>query len=917
MSMLSVGKKLFLGFGVAILLMIDILAVTVVTSLARDRQLTRNGDLSGLTSEIAHFTNSYMRANAEANVMLLTADSDGEYFRVVTYLEESADALGKMAVYSETLEDFGSDNFGELRSQYDRVLYNVREAHATNRRVREAGDALIKAGDEMQDALSALYTGALSTATEGGRSAEAEAESDLFETVLQPVRQASLQVNEMRLLARSTLLARDTTSVSQINAVLSGLVSTIEAVSRHIDSASVRDACRRTLEALEEYRVRVENMDSTVRGNKARVATAAAAFTAMTSVVDELNDAIARDANDSLTGTIRAERQEMWFLAGIVAFAILVSLFTALFIAREVRESEAQVRLVLDASPLSCSLRDERSVVLDCNRETLSMFGLSDKQEFLRRYHSLCPDTQPDGSDSAAQAEAYAREAMQTGYRRYLWTYRTASGEPLPVETTLVRLPWKSGYLLADYARDLREELARERQVREADERARALEVQTLAAQAASESKSQFLASMSHEIRTPMNAIIGLSEMMRTDNLTEEQRSFFTDIRRMSRVLLQIINDILDFSKIEAGRMDLVPDHFNLEELCINVTSLNRFTAERKGLSFSYSFAPDVPRVVYGDDVRIQQVITNIVNNAVKYTREGSVSLRVERREEGGRDYIAFVVADTGIGIKKEDFAKLFGTFEQLDTKKNHGITGTGLGLAITNRLIGMMDGKIQVESEYGKGSVFTILLPLEQGDPDKVKKGGLSGMVTVTGRVDVLVVDDNVINLKVALVYLSKCGIRADAADSGEAALKMVRNKHYDLVFMDHMMPEMDGLEATARIRALDDDWCRQMPIVAFTANAVSGAREMFLESGMNDFISKPIDAGELNRTLAAWLPADRVRPATPPPEAPPALPADREAGLAGAVDGEDLYRQALGGFRAEHGADLQKLRDLGTLPK
>jgi signal transduction histidine kinase/CheY-like chemotaxis protein len=580
-------------------------------------------------------------------------------------------------------------------------------------------------------------------------------------------------------------------------------------------------------------------------------------------------------------------------------------------------EEDDRTRIMLDATPLACSFWDENDNMLDCNQEALRMFGLASKADYLKYLCDLSPEFQPDGSRSCEKSRRLEMAAMNTGYQRFEWTHCTLDGEPLPVETTLVRVPWKDGYGLATYCRDLREIIATQQKVREADERNRELEIQTRAAQVASEAKSRFLASMSHEIRTPMNAIIGVSDLIDTDNLDQVQQDYFNDIKKTSRALLHIINDILDFSKIEAGKMEVSPIHFNLMELFDNVCSMSNFIAESKELTFKYAFDADVPHVVYGDDVRIRQIIVNIINNAIKYTREGYVEFRVKRAVKQDRPYIAFIVKDTGIGIKKENFPKLFNAFQQFDTGINHGIMGTGLGLSITKNLVSLMNGEILLESEYGAGSVFTVLLPLAEGDPAQIEKTGFAAFSVAADDVKVLVVDDNHINLKVALAYLAQHNIRADGVSSGYEAIQKIRQKSYDLIFMDHMMPEMDGIETTRRIRALPDGQYKDIPIIALSANAVTGARETFLAAGMNDFVSKPIDPKALNMALLKWLPSSKVSSAMKPiavrkftPYSDPGESArilDTEAGLKNAVDDETLYRQMLINFNTDHASDDQ----------
>jgi CheY-like chemotaxis protein/HPt (histidine-containing phosphotransfer) domain-containing protein len=328
----------------------------------------------------------------------------------------------------------------------------------------------------------------------------------------------------------------------------------------------------------------------------------------------------------------------------------------------------------------------------------------------------------------------------------------------------------------------------------------------------------------------------------------------------MSNSLLDIINDILDFSKIESGKFVFTPVHYNIALLFNNICSMSSFIASGKELQFRSSRSSYIPEILYGDELRVRQILTNVVNNAVKYTRQGFVDFSLKRgARNGGKDYLIAVVEDSGIGIKKEDLPNLFGVFQQFDTHSNRSITGTGLGLAITKNLLDLMGGFIEVASEYGKGSRFTLYIPLVEGDAAQVENKAESPRVIAHEDVSALVVDDMPVNLTVALGFLATHNIKADTALSGAKAIEMIQEKRYDLIFMDHMMPDMDGIETAKRIRGMSGEWFQKTPIVALTANAVSGMAEMFLSSGMNGFISKPIDGERLNAMLAQWLPPEK----------------------------------------------------------
>jgi PAS domain S-box-containing protein len=370
--------------------------------------------------------------------------------------------------------------------------------------------------------------------------------------------------------------------------------------------------------------------------------------------------------------------------------------------------------------------------------------------------------------------------------------------------------------------------------------------------------KSQFIANVSHEIRTPLNAIIGMSELLSLESLQSRQRNYVKDISIASHSLLSIVNDILDFSKIEAGRLELNPIDYDFREMMANLVSMFKFMARKKNLSFEYEEGGGgLPKCLYGDDVRLRQVLINLCANAVNFTNRGRVSLKVAA--DDGK--LTFEIADTGVGIKSDDMKNIFALFTRVDSVKNRDMTGTGLGLSIVKTFVEMMGGTIKAESEYGVGTTFAVVIPMTVGDESKITRPNVgSGKVSFSAHdAKVLVVDDNNLNLKVAYRLLGLYGIAADMASSGEEAIIAVQRTSYDLVFMDHMMPEMNGIQATTKIRALGGKYFK-LPIVALTANATRGVQEIFMSSGLNDYMPKPIELDNLSEILKRWIPIEKI---------------------------------------------------------
>ncbi len=389
----------------------------------------------------------------------------------------------------------------------------------------------------------------------------------------------------------------------------------------------------------------------------------------------------------------------------------------------------------------------------------------------------------------------------------------------------------------------------------------------------ASKAQAQFLASMSHEIRTPINAVIGMNEMIIRESDNDTIREYAHNIKSSSNMLLGLVNDVLDFSKIESGQLELVMENYNLASLIQDEMVLLNARAAGKAISTQMEVSDDLPSKLYGDELRIKQIITNLLSNAVKYTKEGTVTFRVSCKWKSEEQVLlSFEVQDTGAGIRPEDVESLFSSFKRLELEKNRHIEGTGLGLNIAKSLVEQMEGSISVDSKYGKGSTFTVVIPQKVVDKTPIEnveeavrklrnENMKPGQRFVAPRARILVVDDNKMNLTVIGALLKRTKMQIDYADSGQKCLDMTKNQAYDIILMDHMMPEMDGIETLTKLRAEESNPNQNTVAVALTANAIAGCREMYLEQGFDDYCSKPVRAEALDALLVQHLQPELVQ--------------------------------------------------------
>ncbi len=396
-------------------------------------------------------------------------------------------------------------------------------------------------------------------------------------------------------------------------------------------------------------------------------------------------------------------------------------------------------------------------------------------------------------------------------------------------------------------------------------------------AKAANEAKSTFLSNMSHEIRTPINAVLGMDEMILREAEDEQILEYAQNIKTAGTTLLGLINDILDFSKIEAGRMDIVPVDYDLSSVLNDLITMIRQRGDAKGLQMIFEIDPGLPSVLYGDEIRIKQVITNILTNAVKYTEQGSVTLKISY-EQAGKYEIDFKVSvkDTGIGIKETDLKRMYNAFQRVDEVRNRNVEGTGLGLNITRQLLKLMGSELKVESVYGEGSEFSFSVrqrivrrdPI--GDYMEAYHRSLENREKyqekfTAPKAEVLVVDDTPMNITVFRNLLKKTGVQIESAGSGPECLEKTRQRKYDIIFLDHRMPDMDGIETLNILKSEKDNPNLHTFVVSLTANAVSGAREQYIEAGFDDYLTKPINADKLEMMLLQYLPEDKVERLSP----------------------------------------------------
>lgn len=482
----------------------------------------------------------------------------------------------------------------------------------------------------------------------------------------------------------------------------------------------------------------------------------------------------------------------------------------------------------------------------------------------------------------------------------------------------VVLVLWVFGLLMVVFVIGMAYLFGAEERARESDE----LREAKIMAEKANRAKSDFLANMSHEIRTPINAVMGMNEMILRECNQEDIREYSQNIQGASQTLLTLINDILDFSKIESGKMEIVEAAYDMSSMLNDVINMVRIKAEEKNLKFIVNADENLPGELWGDDTRVRQVIINILNNAIKYTKEGQITFSVSGEHTAGDKILLEIrISDTGIGIKEEDMSKLFRNFERLNLGENRNVEGTGLGLAITSRLVDQMKGKVEVESRYGIGSTFTVYLPqgIVNGNPignfqERYRLGLEQNRHRyresfVAPEAKILVVDDTPMNLLVIEQLLKKTRVQVTTCPSGKACLEMVKKEQYDVILLDHMMPELDGIDTLEMLRKMKDNQCPDAPVIALTANAIVGVREMYIDKGFDDYLSKPVEGRDLEEMLKKHIPSQKLQMITREVGETAERPKEGDVGakmqwldicrgIKYCADSEEVYREVLREF-------------------
>jgi len=538
-------------------------------------------------------------------------------------------------------------------------------------------------------------------------------------------------------------------------------------------------------------------------------------------------------------------------------------------------EMDRRTQLMHDAMPLCCILWDKDFNIVSCNEETVRLFRLSRREEFVSRFYDFSPERQPCGRASADLASEMLRKTFEKGYACFEWLHQTLGGELFPCEVTMLRIKYRSEYIIVAYTRNLVELKATLGEMRKVEND---LRLARDAAERASKAKSVFLSNMSHEIRTPMNSIVGFSELALDDyDISTTTRNYLTNIHENAKYLLQIISDTLDISKIESGKMEMECIPFDLRDVLTRCRTAIMPRAVEKGITLYFYAEPSFGKMLVGDPTRLRQVLLNFLSNAIKFTSVGTVKLAVSvAQASAGAVELLFEVRDSGIGMSPEQIALIYEPFAQADSSTTREYGGTGLGLTIAKSMIELMGGELVVESTPTIGSKFSFNLTFGMEDMPEgglINKASAAELEKPVFEGEVLVCEDNVMNQQVIHEHLTRLGLRTVIAGNGQEAIDIVRRrlekdknpydiifmkdgKPFDLIFMDIHMPVMDGLEAASKLSALG----LNTPIIAMTANIMTSDREQYKALGMNDCVGKPFTSQELWHCLLKYLtPVDR----------------------------------------------------------